>query len=213
MTLKAPGLLLSLQNEGLYSPAIAQELQQLIAAIQQWAGGTGFANVPNDSTIAGNLTVTTQPAFRAFCNTGYVIPTGTEYPIRWIPPLLYGSDTLAFWQFDTTGAFDAPTTVWMSLPGTYLIQARIRWTGAVVAGTYRGLQMRIYGDDLVGDVNVSPITGDYTQHVMTVIRITQDILDKAISPRGIPVEIEALQDSGAYIALSASSWFSVVKLF
>lgn len=210
MALTPPGLLLALQNEGLYSPAIAQELQQLIAAIQQWAGGTGFANVPNDSTIAGNLTVTTQPAFRVFCDTAVTIPNTTEYPIQWLAP---GTDALAFWQFDTTGAFDTPSTVWMSLPGTYLIQARIRWVGGAGAGASRGVQMRIYGDDLVGDTNYIPATGSYSQHVSSVVRITQDILDKAASPRGIPVQIEAYQDSGGALALTASSWFSVVKLF
>jgi hypothetical protein len=203
------GLLLTLQNEGEYPEAVAQEFRQLITAIQQWAGGTGFGQVPNDSSVGGSLTVSTQPSFRAFIDNTVTVATGVEQALTWLDPSI---DPTALSTFDNTTMFDGTTKVWLQEPGTYLIQARIRWD-ANAAGTFRILQMRIYGDDEEGDVDAQAPVASMTQHVGCVVRVSQDLLDRSSFPRGIPVEIEAAQDSGGARTLSSLSWFSVVKLF
>jgi hypothetical protein len=203
------GLLLSLQHEGEYPEPIAKELRQLVAAIQQWTGGTGFGNIPNDAAVGGSLTVSTQPAFRAFLDSAVTVASGVEQELTWLVP---STDPTSLSTFDVGSAYDGKSKVWLGLPGVYLIEARIRWD-TNVAGTTRYLQMRIYGDDEEGDLDVGAPVASMVQHVSCIIRVTQETLDRASYPRGIPVQIEAFQDSGGARTLSRLSWFSVAKLF
>lgn len=205
----AAGLRLGLINEGQYPEAVAEEFRQLVAAIQQWAGGTGFGSIPNDATIGGQITAQSQPSFRAFYAGSPQIPTGVEYPISWRTP---STDPTAFAEWDTTGMFESPSKVWLSQPGIYLIQARVSW-GASTAGSFRILQVRIYGDDLDGDIARDAPTANLVQRVACIVRISQDLLDRALYPRGIPVQIEGVQDSGSDRSIADTSWFSVAKLF
>lgn len=203
------GLLLGLQHEGEYPESVAKELRQLTAAIQQWANGTGVGNIPRDAAVGGSLTVAEQPAFRAFLDSAVTVASGTEQELTYLVP---ATDPTSISTFDLSGAFDGKSKVWLTLPGVYSIEARIRWD-TNVAGTTRYLQMRIYGDDEEGDLDVGAPVASMVQHVSCIVRVSQEMLDRSQYPRGIPVNIEAFQDSGGARTLSRLSWFSVAKLF
>lgn len=150
-------------------------------------------------------------SFRAYLEDGVVtVPTGVFYSLPWVTPRPAAYDPTSFRSGLT---FDGVSGIYLTEPGLYMINAHIDWEINTV-GTIRRVRIVLNGGVIANGALPAITTpiGLWT-HAQATIRITRQYIlqNKFHQNTGIPLVVDAYQDSGGNLILYQGIW-SVVRV-
>lgn len=193
-------LLLSLQYAEQLDPTVRSELEQLIQALQNWAGKLQSAD--GNLLSAGMGTFLGQPICKLFKPSAQSIPNDTDTVVTW-GAAKSGSPLE---EYDDAAMFDGSSYIVLRQPGLYIAQAEMEWatngTGYRVVGIHPKISAVDYftKDRKDGSATIGP-----RQVVTSIFPVKEDMLPApAYSPFPLQVGVQVYQNSGGALNIGAT---------